>query len=243
MVQGGETDSRMKAFLLAAGIGSRLGDLTKTTPKCLLPIGGRPLLDYWFDSLERAGVDEALINLHYLPELVKSYLAGRPAGIRVRTFFEPELLGSAGTLRSAWDFVEHEDSFFIAYADNFSQVDLTRLHRFHEQKGNPPLTLVAYPTDEPQRCGILELDPDGLVISFEEKPRYPRSPFANAGIHVASRDLYSVLPEILPADLGFHVLPKLVGRMYGYVTDEFIQDIGTPQTNGRVQELFSRVVK
>ena len=228
----------MKAIVLAAGVGSRLGALTETTPKCLLPVGGRPLLDYWFDALAGAGVNHALINLHHHADQVRAYLQARTQGIRVETLFEPDLLGSAGTVRRAWDFVSGDEDFFIVYADNFSTVDLDRLHAFHRSKGNPCLTLVAYPTDEPHRCGIVELDDDGRVVSFEEKPAHPKSNFANSGIHVAGAGLYDYLPDHAPADLGFHVLPRLVGKMYGYVTDEYVQDIGTPETYNRVQRLF-----
>jgi mannose-1-phosphate guanylyltransferase len=72
----------MKAFLLAAGVGSRLRPITDITPKCMLDIGGRPLLDTWFDALDRVGVDEVLVNLHHLPDVVRSHLAtheGTPA--------------------------------------------------------------------------------------------------------------------------------------------------------------------
>ena len=229
----------MKAFLLAAGVGSRLGHLTQHTPKCLLPIGGRPLLDFWLESFARAGVAEVLVNLHHHADQVRQYLSSQAWVARVETFCEPELLGSAGTIASAWDFVKDEESFFIAYADNFARVDLARLLSFHQAKHNPVLTLVAYPTGEPQRCGILELDQDQRVISFEEKPRHPKSNLANSGIHVASHELREYLPATTPADLGFHVLPQLVGKMFGYVTDEYIQDIGSPEAYARVQELFT----
>jgi mannose-1-phosphate guanylyltransferase len=228
----------MKAFLLAAGVGSRLGALTARTPKCLLPVGGRPLLNYWFDAFQKVGVDEVLINLHHHPDSVRSYLASLSTGCRVLTFYEDTLLGSAGTIRAAWDFVADDDFFFIVYADNYAEVDLRRLLAFHLEKQNPPLTLVAYPTDEPSRCGILELDRNGLVVTFEEKPAHPRSNFANAGIHVASRDVRDFLPDSVPADLGFHVLPALVGKMYGYVTQEYVQDIGTPVAYEKVQNRF-----
>jgi mannose-1-phosphate guanylyltransferase len=239
MVRAAESCDGMKAVVLAAGIGSRLGELTRETPKCLLPVGGRPLLDYWFEALAKAGVDEVLVNLHHHPEKVQAYIASQPYTVSVRTLFEPELLGSAGTLRRAWDFVAGERDYFIVYADNFARVDLCRLLEFHRAKGGPVLTLVAYPTDEPQRCGIVEMDGDGRVISFEEKPTHPRTNLANSGIHVASSALRDALPETAPADLGFHVLPRLVGRMYGYVTGELIQDIGTRETYNRVRRLFN----
>jgi mannose-1-phosphate guanylyltransferase len=230
----------MKAFLLAAGLGTRLGKLTQNTPKCLLPINGRPLLDYWFDAFESANVTDVLINLHYFPDQVRAYLAQRKTGIRIETLFEQTLLGSAGTLRAARDFVRGERDFFVVYADNFARVNLNRLREFHTSKNHPILTLVAYPTDEPTRCGILEIADDDRVISFEEKPAHPKSNFANAGLHIANADLMDAIPAQIPVDLGFHVLPKLIGRMYGYVTQEYIQDIGTPQTYARAQQAALR---
>jgi len=230
----------MKAFLLAAGLGTRLGELTQRTPKCLLPIVGRPLLDYWFDALEQVGVTDVLVNLHHLADQVRGYLAGRATPIRITPFFESHLLGSAGTIRAAWDFVGDDDNFFIIYADNFARVDLRRLRDFHEAKNHPILTLVAYPTDEPQRCGIVELDSDGRVLSFEEKPARPKSRYANAGLHVAHRALFDFLPTTVPGDLGYHVLPQLVSRMFAYVTDEYIQDIGTPEAYAQAQQAALR---
>ena len=89
----------MKAFLLAAGVGSRLRPLTDVTPKCMVEIDGRPLLDIWLDAFERAGVDEVHVNLHHLPDVVRRHLAARSGPPVVSTSFEPTLLGSAGTLR------------------------------------------------------------------------------------------------------------------------------------------------
>jgi mannose-1-phosphate guanylyltransferase len=232
-------DDRLKAFLLAAGVGSRLGELTAHTPKCLLPVGGRPLLDFWFDAFVAAGVTEVLINLHHLPDRVHSYLDRLNYPLRIRREYEPVLLGSAGTIRTHWDFVSDQSEFLIVYADNFARVDLRRLIRFHRDHGNPPLSLLAYETDEPSRCGILEFDDQSRVSSFAEKPARPRTNFANAGIHAAGPELLDVLPTALPADLGFHVLPRLVGRMYGYITREYIQDIGTPITYQKVQRDFA----
>jgi mannose-1-phosphate guanylyltransferase len=227
----------VKAVLLAAGIGSRLGALTEATPKCLLPIQGRPLLDYWFGALHDAGVRELFINLHHLKDQVEDYLAGQTHGMQVTTLYEPVLLGSAGTLRAATEFVGDDEEFFIIYADNFALIDLKKLLRFHRAKQQPVLSLLSYRTDYAKQCGILELDDDDRVISFEEKPEFPRSNIANSGIHVASPELFDFLPATNPADIGFDVLPRLIGKMYGYVTDEFIQDIGTLEAYEAVQKM------
>jgi mannose-1-phosphate guanylyltransferase len=220
----------MKAVVLAAGIGSRLGELTKNTPKCLLPVQGRPLLDYWFESLKLAGVTDVFINVHYLSDQVEKYIASQHHINRVTAFFEPALLGSAGTLREAREFVGGVEDFFIIYADNFALLDLSRLLAFHRACPHSILTLVAYPTENPCQCGIMELDNDGRVLSFEEKPKFPKTNLANSGIHVASSRLFDKLPAYTPADIGFHVLPNLVGEMYGYSTSESIIDIGTPES-------------
>ena len=114
----------MKAFLLAAGTGSRLRPITDHIPKCMLPIGGRPLLDLWLDALHRAGVDEVLVNLHHLPDIVERHLAARSEPPAIRTAFEPELLGSAGTLRRHRSWVEDEEFFLVLNADNLTDFDL-----------------------------------------------------------------------------------------------------------------------
>jgi mannose-1-phosphate guanylyltransferase len=191
----------MKAVVLAAGVGSRLGPLMKYTPKCLLPVQGRPLLDYWFESLKLAGVTDVFINVHHLKEQVEEYIASQHHITQVIPFFEPELLGSAGTLRASREFVGHDDDFFIIYADNFTLLDLSRLLAFHRARKQSILTLVAYPTEHPKQCGILELDDNGYVLSFEEKPENPKTNLANSGIHVASSRIFDKLPAHTPADI------------------------------------------
>src|SRR5438552_6352658 len=121
----------MKAVLLAAGRGTRLKPLTDSVPKCLLPIAGRPLLEYWLLLLARHGVTEVLINLHHLPDAVRRFLARSPHGPPVRTVHEPVLLGSAGTLWANRDWVSGEEEFLIACADNLTNADLGSLMRAH----------------------------------------------------------------------------------------------------------------
>lgn len=90
----------MKAFLLAAGLGTRLRPLTDTIPKCLVPINGKPLLQYWIDLFEKHGIDEVCINLHYLSDQVVNFIKANPSKIKWHLSYEPELLGSGGTIFS-----------------------------------------------------------------------------------------------------------------------------------------------
>ena len=121
----------MKAFLLAAGLGTRLRPITNTTPKCMLVIDDRPMLDIWLDAFDAAGVDEVLVNLHHLPEAVTRHLTARTAPPSVRTVFEPELLGSAGTLLANRTWVEGEELFLACNADNLTDFDLRSLIDAH----------------------------------------------------------------------------------------------------------------
>ena len=95
----------MKAFLLAAGVGSRLKPLTDTTPKCLVPIKGEPLLQIWLELLRKQGITEVLINIHAQAEAVRRFLAGRFSALEIKLVEEYHLLGSAGTLAANRDWI------------------------------------------------------------------------------------------------------------------------------------------
>lgn len=217
----------MKAFLLAAGVGKRLRPLTAVRPKCLMPVAGRPLLDYWLALCRRHGVDEVVINLHHHADQVREYIdARKTAGLQVRLFEEKRLLGSGGTLAANEDFVRGEKEFLVLYADNLTNVDLGDLIRFHHAHDGP-VTMSLFHTEVPQQCGIVELGESGKVRSFEEKPERPRSDLANAGVMVMEPEVYALFPREQTFDLGHDVLPGLAGRMYGKVIEEYLQDIGT----------------
>ena len=147
----------MKAFLLAAGVGSRLRPITDTTPKCMVVIDDRPLLDIWLDAFDRAGIDEVLVNLHHLPDVVRRHLAARTGPPAVRTFFEPELLGSAGTLVANRQWVEDEEFFLACNADNLTDFDLRSLIDAHREHG-AVATLTVFHSERPSAGGVVELD-------------------------------------------------------------------------------------
>ena len=128
-----------RAMILAAGLGTRLRPLTDTTPKCLVPIDGRPLLDYWVGRLREAGVREARVNTHSHADQVRAYIARVNADGRLRLAesYEPELLGSAGTLAANADLADGDGEVIIVYADNFSDVDLRRMLEYHRSHGDP----------------------------------------------------------------------------------------------------------
>ena len=215
----------MKAIILAAGLGSRLRPITDTTPKCLVPINGVPLLELWLRECERAGVDGVLVNTHHLAERVQEFVAAR-RGVAVTLAFEPTLLGSAGTIAANWNFVDGGESFLVVYADNlttFALSDLTAFHATHDRIASMAL----FRSPNPSACGVVELDGTGLVTGFSEKPANPRGNLVNAGLYVFRREVRPFLPTAVPADVGGSLMPALVGRAMGLPIHGYFVDIGT----------------
>lgn len=225
----------MKAFLLAAGIGSRLRPITDVTPKCMLDIGGRPLLDIWLDSFDRAGVEEVLVNLHHLPDVVRQHVATRTGPPAVRMVFEPDLLGSAGTLLANRDWVAGEESFLVCNADNLTDFDLRSLIEAH-QHHDAIATLTVFRSERPWTGGVVETDAAGLVTGFTEKPAEPVSDLTNAGMYAFRPRVLDEIDGAPPADIGFDLLPRLVGRARAVLVDGYFRDIGTVDAYQRARE-------
>jgi len=228
----------MKAFLLAAGEGRRLRPVTQSRPKCLVSICGTPLLSIWFRLLEQAGVKEVLLNTHYGRDTVEQFLESTSTSLSITTTYESRLLGSAGTVLANRAFVEGESSFLILYADNLTNLDLTRMVAFHDDR-TECLTIGVAPTDKPAEKGTVVVDSSGRVIAFEEKAAQPRSNLANAGIYIARQEIFGKFPSSAPGDgvldFGYHVLPQLIPDLAAYLIEEFLVDIGTPENYDRGQ--------
>jgi mannose-1-phosphate guanylyltransferase len=218
----------IKALILAAGKGTRLRPLTDTIPKCLVPIAGRPLLGYWLEKLMECGVKECLINTHAHKRQMRRYIAAfnDNGNLRLIESHEPTLLGSAGTVSANADFAEDAEQVIIIYADNFSNVDLSEMLSFHLGH-NEPLTMLLFESEDPSRCGIAQMDETGRIIDFIEKPSHPSGNLANGGVYIIDSSLYRKIAEARAFDLGFDVLPRLAGRMKGWVWPGYHRDIGT----------------
>ncbi len=232
----------MKAFLLVAGLGTRLRPLTNTTPKCLIDIGGKPLIDYWLEALASEGITEILVNLHYLPDIVENYLKGKQ-GFTFSFFHEPNLLGSAGTIRDNLDYFRNDDSVLVIYGDNFTDLDLRSFINF--DKTDKELSSIAlFEAPNPSACGIVELDKASVMIDFVEKPVAPVSNLANSGLYIFKKNVYHFFERAgtaqNPFDIGFHVLPKMIGKMKGWKISDFFMDIGTPENLAKARAYQER---
>lgn len=219
----------MRALLLAAGPGTRLRPLTKTVPKCLVEINGRPLLDYWIELLSKGGIAEILINLHYLPDAVRMYVRNCRHPVNISTVLEEKLLGTAGTLLRNRAFFGDQPAMLV-HADNLSLFDVRAfMGRFETRAAGIDMTMMTFETDAPETCGIVELDAEGVVTAIHEKTSSPHGNLANAAVYILARPVIDFIAglgtEVL--DFSTEVLPRFVGRINTFHNRTYHRDIGS----------------
>jgi NDP-sugar pyrophosphorylase family protein len=233
----------MKTMILAAGQGTRLGPLTASLPKCMIPIGGMPILEHTLIRLRCHGVAEVIINLYHQPDVIPAYFGdGSRWGMRITYSLEQELLGTAGGVKHAASFFD--GPFLVLYGDNLSTCDLSRLARKHQEHG-AMATMALYWRDDPTSSGIGEVNAEDSIVRFVEKPR-PEEVFSNwvnAGIYLLNPEVLDLIPTGQPCDFGREVFPRMLaeGRtIYGYRMqgDEGLWWIDTPADLARVQRAF-----
>tara|TARA_B100000787_G_C16175731_1_gene288920 strand:- start:799 stop:1566 length:768 start_codon:yes stop_codon:yes gene_type:complete len=218
----------MKALLLAGGTGTRLQPLTKFIPKCLAPVRGRPLLDYWIAALVESGISEILINTHYLSHLVEFYVKNSSWKNNVTLINEPTLLGTGGTISENKFFFDNED-FLVAHADNVFNFDFKALIQSHKNKEPTAIaTMLLFNTDEPSLCGVVKIDDRMLIQEFDEKNKSLQGRFlANAAIYIFNNEIFSTLETLKnPIDISLDIIPKILGRINGCIHPKEIIDIG-----------------
>ena len=226
----------MKAFLLAAGHGTRLRPYTDTIPKCLLPVRGVPIMEVWLSLCRKHGISEVLVNTHAHAEAVSNFVRAWKDEVRVMVAEEPELFGSAGTLHANRGWIQNEEKFWIFYADVLTCANLDGMLSAHAP--DSAATLGVYSVPDPERCGIAVVDETGVVTDFEEKPEKPRGSMAFAGVMIGTPAMLDAIPHKRGADIAFDVLPRLVGRMRAYKIKEFLLDIGTLENYQLAQEIW-----
>lgn len=232
----------MKALVLAAGLGTRMRPLTEGQPKCLLPLGGRPLIAYILDLLSRHGVREVFVNLHWRGGDVRDAIGdGREFGLRIDYLDEEQLSGTAGPVRKLARQLR-DDRFLVLNGDNLTDLDLTALTAFHQDTG-AELTVALHreePADLPEKS-VVETDADGLITSFIEKPNAGQlfSDWSSGGVYVFEPALIDLIPEGRPYDIGHELIPVLLRerrRVFGFKSDFYLVDIGTPEAYARADK-------
>ena len=232
---------KIKALLLSAGLGTRLRPLTNKTPKCLIEINNKAILDYWLDSLEKVGCELTIINTHHLHEKVSYFLKNRKnKKMTIKEIYEEKLLGTAGTLLNNKEFFK--DSLIIMiHADNMTNFDLSELLKAHEQKPkNCLMPMLTFETNSPQTCGIVEKDKNLIVRDFFEKVENPPSNIANSAVYIFESNLLLELPYKSSNlfDFSKEVIPLFLGKIFSYHTKKDFIDIGTPKNLAKARRIF-----
>lgn len=219
----------MRALLLAAGLGIRLRPVTEQIPKCLVPIHGKPLLEYWLDALLPNGIREVLINTHHLAEMVEAFCSASQWRDRITLVYEPELFGTGGTILANRNFFARE-AFLVAHADNLSRFSVQAFQEAHTKRpAVAVMTMMTFDTDSPSTCGIVETNAEGLVVRFHEKVENPPSCRANAAVYIIDPQVVDFIASLGErfVDLSTEVIPRMLGRIATFHNTDYHRDIGT----------------
>jgi len=211
----------MKAMILCAGFGTRLGALTSTTPKALLPVAGVPLIGYIVSHLARHGFQHLAVNLHYQAQAIRDYLQdGSRFDVRTEYSHEPELLGTAGGVKRMEAFFRDEEAFLVHYGDILTDHDFTAMLAFHRERDSL-LTLLMH--ERARSNSVVELDEESRVVGFWERPAEPiesprRSRWVNSGVCICSPQIFASIPLGVASDLPRDIIPQLLPsrRVFGF---------------------------
>jgi NDP-sugar pyrophosphorylase family protein len=226
------------ALILCGGFEARVRPSSFSTPKPLLPIGYQPLLEYQIEYLKKYEFDRIILAIGFLQEQIVRYLDERKLGIRLRYSFEKEPLDTGGAIKNAEALISSD---FLALNGDviFAGLDLDKLIYAHK-KSNAAATLVLAKSSNAGRFGAVQLDGDGRVVSFVEKPRRQLvgESWVNAGVYVIRPSVFGKIPKGRRTSLELDVFPKLMreGTISGYRHEGYWADVGTPEDYLRVQK-------
>jgi len=224
----------MKAMVLCAGLGTRLGDLTREIPKPMLFLKGRPMLAYVLANLKRHGFDEIAINLHFKPEIIRNHFGdGTTGGIRITYSHEPQLLGTAGGVKQMENFFRDVPQFLVHYGDVVTDQDFTGMLQFHRERG-ALATLLLH--QRAQSNSVVTLDGDNRIVGFLERPtdearQGHASPRVNSGVCVCAPEIFDYIPSGQSCDLPRDIFPKLVvtRRLFGFPLTGYRCAVDSPE--------------
>ena len=226
----------MKAMILAAGFGTRLRPLTDKVPKPMVPILNRPILEHTIHLLRTHGIHDIVVNLHHLPEMIKAHFGdGKDFGVQLHWSHEPEILGTAGGIKKAQQWLD-SGSFLVINSDVVMDIDLSKVISFHEEQGSA-LTLVVREGDSPEQCDPIEVDDNDRIVhmvgtsSMNLPDDTTRVLFT--GIQVMEPEIFDRIPENKFYGTTTDVFPGMLEDelpMFAYWHHDYWKDIGTIQS-------------
>ena len=221
----------MKAVLLAAGKGERLGEITRAIPKPMVLLNGKPVIEWNIGLCKKHGITDIFINLHHLPNIFTDYLGnGERFSVTLTYAHETKLLGTGGGVKQFSKSLE-EAPFFVIYADNWSDYDLEAIRQHHKKTG-AEITIALFHLEEVHLSGVAVMDNEDRILEFVEKPKThpPPSHWVNAGIYLMEPHLLSRIPDGT-CDFGREVIPSWIEtgvHVAGIKMEEKVIPIDTP---------------
>lgn len=237
----------MKAIILCAGFGTRLGGITREIPKPMLPINGHPLLEYIIVNCIKYGFNEIAVNLHFKPSIIKNHFGdGTRYGASITYFYEDTLLGTAGSIKNMLSFVDNENHFLVHYGDIITDQNLMELEHAHKQKPKILGTLLIHSRQKSNSIIIIDSN-TGQIHEFVERPsdeerlKY-NSSWVNSGIAILDREIVNYIPNGV-SDLPKDVYRKiaLTGKLYSLpLNNSYRCAIDSPERYKEAQEAIQQ---
>ena len=213
----------MKAMLLAAGYGSRLGEITDKKPKCLVTVGGQPILGHWLKKLDQLGVNKFYINTHYLSEQVEEYVNQHPLREKIEILYEDQLLGTAGALNRYRHLFD--EATFVVHVDNYCHDKLDGLvDTFQNRPAKALMSFLVFKSSSPSTCGVVTTDKNGLMSGFYEKQKNPPSDIASGAVFLCSDQFFNFFSEIFVSQTDFsaEIMPLMKKRLLATKLTHFL---------------------
>lgn len=229
----------MKAVIMAGGQGTRLRPLTSNLPKPMIPIVNVPCMEHIVRLLEEHGLTDIVVTLQFLPEEIQDYFGdGSDWGVNLSYSIEIAPAGTAGSVKLAEEHLK-DDRILVISGDALTDCDLTCALRFHEEKG-AEATMVLKSVENPLDFGIVITEEDGRISRFLEKPTWGQvfSDTVNTGIYVLEPLVLGEIPAEGEYDFSKELFPKLLDEersLYGFITEDYWEDIGTLEQYMRAQ--------
>ena len=218
----------MRVLLLSAGYGKRMRPITLTTPKCLIKVNNKTLLEMWLEKFSKLRVKNIIINTHHLAEKINNFVK-KNFREKVTLVYEPKLLGTAQTILKNYEKLKNDDCI-IVHSDNYCEDDLFDLIKTFNNKPKECLaTMMVFKTKFPKTCGIVETNKNNVLINFFEKVKDPPGNLANCAVYIFSKEMIDVIKEKYSKslDISKDIIPNLMGKINIYETKNIFYDIGT----------------
>jgi len=230
-------NSNIKAVVLAGGLGTRLYPLTRKTPKCMLPINGKPLLEYIIKYLADYGFRQIIITVgNYRNQIIDHFGDGAQFGIKLQYSVERKPLGTAGSFKNAEKLIA--DTTLVMQGDTLTNFALNDVISFHRKK-NALATIALTSVQNPKGYGVAIVDRNKRIIRFEEKPASSFSNLINSGIYVLEHKVLRYIPRNETFDFSRDLFPLLLRKklpLYGVEVNGYWFDIGTPESYKKAKE-------